>query len=150
MPLDVVLDAAEIDRRAERRMRRYDNMSPERIDRRHVINTRLMLGDSASEAIRFARLRALEYGIDELPPPPYSEIRVTFDGRGGSRVTPILRMRPGSCDVTRRRPRPRQYRSRRVARRVARTSGSRGDPPHPGSDDDDPHDVAVALSGVAT
>jgi hypothetical protein len=146
MPLDVVLDAAEIDRRADRRMHRYDNMSPERIARRHVIDTRLMLGDSASEAIRFARLRTLEYG-PELPPPPYSEIRVTFDGRGGLRVTPILRMRPASCDAMRRRPRPRQYRARRVARRVARTSGSRGDPP-PG-DDDDPEVGAAAPPGVA-
>lgn len=57
----------------------------------------------------------------------------------------LLRSRRTARPVCRR-PRPRQYRPRR-ARRVARTCGPRGDP-HLG-DDDDPHEVAVALEGVA-
>jgi hypothetical protein len=38
------------------------------------------------------------------------------------------------------RPRPRERRPR-VIRRVARTSGSRGDPPHPGDDDPSPPEL---------
>jgi hypothetical protein len=138
---DLAAIEAEGYRRAERRMRRYDNMSPERIARRHVLDTRLMLGDSASQAIRFARLHERKFGAPA--PPPYRVIRVDVDARGGRRLTPIPWTPPRPCVFVRRHPR---RRPRRVARRVARTSGSRGDPPQPG--DDEPEPVAVALAGV--
>jgi hypothetical protein len=128
------------DRQFRRRLRKNANMTPERIDRRRVIDTRLMVGDSPSEAIGFARQRALEYGNDELPPPPYKEIHVSFDDNE-MRVTPIPWAAPRLRATCRPRPRPRQFRPRRV--RVSRGPRKARAPGRPGSDDPHPEPLAV-------
>jgi hypothetical protein len=132
------------DRKVQRRMWRYDNMSPERIDRRAVIDARLACGDSPSEAIRYARLRTQTYDSDKLPDPPYREIRVDFDSSGALRVTAIPYPIAPQPRVTQQ-PRPRAREHRPASRRrVARTSGSRGDPP----DDPDLPAARASSAGV--
>jgi hypothetical protein len=127
------------DRQVQRRMWRYDNMSPERIARRKVLDLRLQCGDSPSEAIRYARLRTQTQG--SLPDPPYREIRVDFESSGGLRVTPIPYLAPQpNAPQQQPRTRAREIRPASRRRRVVGTSGSRGDPPG----DDDPHEVQAA------